>query len=295
MNHAGTLRCFPSLMIRPGLHFHLSGGDEGLKIEKGIRLFDESVNTTLLKSELLQEHLFVLVGLQRSNILLGLCRYHHCLSTFLTCYFLNLTAVFVALLCRCLIHIADVEHRFRGKQEEVVSHLLLFLALKGHRTGVLTLLQHLLISLQNGHRHLSILVASGGSFLRLSQLSLYRFEVFQLQLGVYYLLVLNGIYGRSALTHHVVVIETAQHMYYSVGLTDVSKELVSQSFTLRCTLYESCNVNNLACCRHYSSGVNYLCELCQTLVRHGYHTYIRLNCAKREIRCLCLSTRQTVK
>ena len=55
-------------------------------------------------------------------------------------------------------------------------------------------------------------------------------KVFQLQLGVYYLLVAHGVDGAVDVSD-VVVIETAQHVYDGVSLAYVSEKLVAQPFS----------------------------------------------------------------
>lgn len=72
VDDTGTLWGFPSFMVGPGLHLHLTGGDKGLEVQQMICLFNKSVDTTLLESELVKEHLLVLVGVQRCDVLLGL-------------------------------------------------------------------------------------------------------------------------------------------------------------------------------------------------------------------------------
>ena len=63
-----------------------------------------------------------------------------------------------------------------------MSHLLLFLAFESYATGVLSLLQNSLVSLQNGNHQLGILVAGSSSLLLFGELRFDGFQVFELQL-----------------------------------------------------------------------------------------------------------------
>ena len=173
--------------------------------------------------------------------------------------------------------------------------LKLLLGVEGHAAGVLALLKRGLVSLQNGDQSLCVLVASSGYLLLLSELTLYRFEVFELQFSVYYLLVFYWIDGCSALSHHVVIIKAAYHMYDGVTLAYVSKKLIAQSFAFRRTLYEAGNVYYLAGSRYYSARMNNLGELRKALVGHGNNAKIRLYRTERKVCCLCFCTAQAVE
>ena len=150
------------------------------------------------------------------------------------------------------------------------------------------LLQGCLISLEHTHFHLGVFVSCLCHLLLLAQSRLYGLQVFELQLGVDYLLVANRVY-RSVHVCDVVVVEAAQHVDDGVGLTDVSEEFVSESFALACSLHESGDVYYLAGCRHDASGVYYLGELRESLVGHGDNTDVRFYSTEREVCRLCLS------
>ena len=177
-----------------------------------------------------------------------------------------------------------------------MRHLLLLLAFEGHGAGIQSFVERSLVCLKHSYRNLGVLVASHGSlFLLFGELALDGLEVFELQFGVYYLLVFKRVYRSSSLTYDVVVVEAAQYVYYGVGLAYVAKELVAQSFALARSLHQSGYVHNLACCGYYASRVYYLGEACEPFVGHCYHAHVGFYGAERKVGCLCLGVRQTVE
>ena len=172
--------------------------------------------------------------------------------------------------------------------------LLFLLRVEFHGACVLSLLQGCLISLEHTHFHLGVFVSCLCHLLLLAQSRLYGLQVFELQLGVDYLLVAHGVY-RSVHVCDVVVVETAQHVDDGVGLTDVSEEFVSESFALACSLHESGDVYYLAGSGNDASRMNYLGKLSKSLVRYCDYAHIRLDCTEREVGCLCLSIRKAVE
>ena len=296
VDDTGTLRRLPSLVERPGLHFHLARGDEGLQVEQGIGFLDESVHAALLQSQLVEEHLLVLVGLQAGDVLFCLGGYHQGFRSLGGGHFLHLPAVVITGLGRGLVHVADIEHGLGGEQEEVVGHLLLLLALEGDGAGVLALFQYVLVGLQHAHRYLGVLVvAHGGYLLLLGELSLDGFQVFQLQLGVYDLLVGQGIDGVSALAHHVVVVEAAQHVDDGIRLADVAQELIAQSLALGSAFHQSRYVHYLAGGGHDAARVHQLGQLVEPLVGHGDHAQVGFYRTEREVGCLRLRAGEAVE
>ena len=176
-----------------------------------------------------------------------------------------------------------------------MGHFLLVFCLESNRTGVLSLFQHFLICLQHSGFHLLVFVAGGSGFLRLGQLSLDGFQVFQLQFGVDDLLVFHGVHRGTSFAHHIIVVEAAQHMDDSIGFADVPEEFITESLALRRTFHQSGNVDNLARGGHDASGMNNLCQTGEPLVGHGDYAHVGLNRTEGEVSCLCLGTRQTIE
>ena len=82
MDDTGTLRSLPAFFISPGLHLHLTSGDERLKVQQGLGLLDQTVYTTLFQTQFLEEHLLVFVALKLCDILFCLGSDNHRLCTF---------------------------------------------------------------------------------------------------------------------------------------------------------------------------------------------------------------------
>ena len=60
---------------------------------------------------------------------------------------------------------------------------------------------------------------------------------------------------------NVVIVKATQHMDNGVALTYVSQELVTESFALAGTLYQSCYIHNFYCSGLYTLRVNERFEL----------------------------------
>ena len=80
-----------------------------------------------------------------------------------------------------------------------------------------------------------------------------------------------------------------------IAFTNVSQELVAESFAFGSTLDKPGNIDNLTRSRYNSPRMNNLGKLVESLIGHCNHTQIRLNRTKREVCRLCLGTRQTVE
>ena len=93
----------------------------------------------------------------------------------------------------------------------------------------------------------------------------------------------------------VVVLEATQHMDDGVGVTDVRKELITQTLALRCALHEAGDVDDLDGCWHNALRVVNFNELVEALVGYGDDAHIRFDGAEREVCCLSACIRQTVE
>ena len=289
MDDTRTLRSLPAFLVGPGLHLHLAGSNEGLKVQQGVCLLDEAVHTTLLQAQLLQEELLVFIRLQLGNVLFCLGSNDHRLSTFLLGQCFNTLCESIAALGFCFAHVADVEHGFGGKQEQVAGAVLLVLRLKLHDAGVLALFQHLFVGLQHRHLQLGILVACSSGLLRLGQTAVDGLQVFQLQLRINDFLVADGVDGAVHMGD-VLILKAAQHMDDGIRLANVAQELVAQALTLRGPFHQSGYIHYFAGGRNYPARMYQLGQFRQSLVGHRNHTHIGFYCTKRKIGCLCLGT-----
>ena len=294
VNDAGTLWSLPATLVGPSLYFHLSGRDKGLEIQQFVGLFDEAVDATLLQTQLFEEELLVLVGLQFGDVFLGFgCDDHH-FGTFFAGNLLYPTAISIAILGRSLVDVAHVEHGFRGQKEQLAGSILLVLGVELHDAGVLALLQHFLIGLQHTEFHLGVLVTGGSCLLGLGDTGIDSLKVFQLKFRIDDFLVADGV-DSSIDMRDVIVVETAQNVDDSIGFADVSEELIAQTFALGGSFHEAGDVDDFARSRHYATGMHQFGQLGQALIGHGNHANVGFNRTKREISCLCFCTRKAVE
>ena len=139
VNDSGTLRCFGSGFERPCAYFVTTCGEEGTEVEQGISGFDETVDTGLLQTDLFEEHLSLLVGLQFSDLALDLSGEHEHLGVLVFDRFAYLFDVGVARYGCGFIDVAHVHDRFVGEQEQVPCCGFLIFVIQFNGTGVLTL------------------------------------------------------------------------------------------------------------------------------------------------------------
>ncbi|CAH0321704.1 hypothetical protein SRABI106_04396 [Rahnella aquatilis] len=83
----------------------------------------------------------------------------------------------------------------------------------------------------------------------------------------------------------VVVFETTHNVADGFSFTDVSQELVTQTFTFRCAFDQTRDVHEFHggwqdTLRFYNLG-----QLVETRIGHWYHTGIRFDGAEREVCC----------
>ena len=194
-----------------------------------------------------------------------------------------------------LIDIADIEHGLGGQEEESFGGLLLVLAFKLHAARTLALEQRLAVGSEDGILRLGVLVATHlGNLLHALHAVLHRFKVLELQLRINDLLVAHGV-DRTVDMDHIAVVKAAQHVNDGIRFADVAQELVAEALALRCSLYQTCNVDNLDRGGHDASGMDQLGQLGETLVGHGDDTHVGLNGAEWEIGRLCLGITQAVE
>ena len=86
----------------------------------------------------------------------------------------------------------------------------------------------------------------------------------------------------------VVVVETSEHVYDGVGLSDVSEEFVSEAFAFACAFDKSGDINYFARRGHYSSRVYDFREARKSFVRHSDDADVRFYGAEWEVRRLRL-------
>ncbi len=295
MDHSGTLRSLAATAVGPRAHLLGTCGKEGLEIKQGVGGLDDTVHTALFKPDFLEEHLALLIVVELGYLALGLCCDHQDLGVLVLDGFTHGVNIGVAVHGALVIHVADIEHRFVGEQEQLMGYLFLVLVDQFNGACAMALLQGFLVTLQDLILHLGLTVATGlGLLLDAVDAALDGLQVAQLQLQVNDFLVTNRINGTIDMGH-VLVIKATQHMDDGVGLTDVSQEFVSQSLTTARTLDQTRNVHDLDGRGHDTCRVHQLGQLIQALIGHGDHAHIGLDGAERKVCRLRLGIRQAVK
>ena len=77
-------------------------------------------------------------------------------------------------------------------------------------------------------------------------------------------------------------------MDYRVCFADIGQKLVTESLTLAGSFDEAGYIDNLHSGGYHAAGLAHLHELVEAFVRNGYHAYVRLYGAEREVGRLSL-------
>ena len=255
--------------------------EECLQVEQLICRLDKTSHSRLLQAHILQEHLTLVVILQLGDIGLGSCCHDKHLGILVGNSGLNSLGVSVARHSACLIDIADVQHRLIGQKIQISDQLALLL-IGLDRTSRAALLQRLLELHEQIVATLGVLVASGSLLLAFAYVILYCLQILQLQLCVDNTLVTNWI-NRAIDVGDVTILKAAQNVDNSIGIADIAQELVTQALTLRCTLYQTCDIDNLDSCRDNLLWVINLSQLHQALIGYGDNANVGLDSTEREI------------
>ena len=76
------------------------------------------------------------------------------------------------------------------------------------------------------------------------------------------------------------VLKATYNLYDSICLADIREELVAQTSTFGCALYESCNINKLNGCGDDSFGLAHFGKYSQTRVGDFYHAHVGVDGAE---------------
>ena len=74
----------------------------------------------------------------------------------------------------------------------------------------------------------------------------------------------------------------------SVAFTNITQELVAETFALRSALHKTCNIHDLTSGGHNATRVNQFSQFIQSLIRNRDLSHLGVNGAKGEICCLRL-------
>ena len=91
------------------------------------------------------------------------------------------------------------------------------------------------------------------------------------------------------------VVKAAEYMKDCICLPDVGEELITESFTLAGSLYETCDVHDLYGCRNNSFRIAESFQYFKSLVWDICRSDIRVYGTEREVCALCLSRADAVE
>ena len=114
------------------------------------------------------------------------------------------------------------------------------------------------------------------------------FRIGQDQFGHYDLGVANRVHFPHVV-YYVLVLETTNHVYDRVHLSDIGEELVSQAFSLTCAFHQSGNVHHLDGGWNNRGRSRHFGERFQSLVGNLHDSYVRVDGAEGIVRCLRLA------
>jgi hypothetical protein len=96
-------------------------------------------------------------------------------------------------------------------------------------------------------------------------------------------LFVTHVVNRSVNVSDVVIVKATEYVQDSICLANVRKELVAETFALRCAFDQTCDVNDFDGSRNDRTRLAHLNKTCQSVVRHGDDAYVRLDCAEWEV------------
>ena len=295
VDDTGTLRSLAAAAVGPCAHLLGACGEEGLEVEQSIGRLDDAVHTALLQADLGQEHLTLFIILQFGNLALGLGCYNQDLRILVLDSLTHCVHIGITGHGTLVVHVADVEYRLVGQQEQLMGNFLLVLIDQLHGAGTAALLQGVLVAFQHLILRLGLAVATGlGLLLDAVDAALDGFQVTQLQFQVDDFLVAHGVDG-AVHVGHVVVIKASQHVDDGVGLADVAQELVAQALAAAGALDQAGDVDNLDRGGHDARGIHQFGEFVQSLIGHGDDAHVGLDGAERKVGRLRLGIRQAVE
>ena len=124
---------------------------------------------------------------------------------------------------------------------------------------------------------------------------LQRREIGQHQLSIDHLDVANRI-NRAADVMDIDALKTAHHLHDRVDFTNVTEELVAETFACARAFHQPGYIDKLDRRRHDSLRTRHLCEHIKPRIRHGNDADVRIDRAKRIVRRLRFAgTRHGVK
>ena len=79
---------------------------------------------------------------------------------------------------------------------------------------------------------------------------------------------------------HIRIFKAAYHMNNGIHFTDISQELISQTFALGCALYQTGDIHKFNDSRSDLLRIVKVSQKLQSFIRYGNHTHVWINGTK---------------
>ena len=284
MDLPGSLRRLCTLLNRPGSCLLFARRQEAHQAEKAVTGGNQLVKARFLQSEILKEHLLLIV-IELRDLLLDLCADHK----YFRAGFLRVIADFpdigiLSAVIRGVIlrHIRGEDYRL-CRQEIIIRKPCFFLLpvqFKGNRR--LPAFQMLPEPLQHLKFFRLLLIISGASA-HSGHPALQHFQIGKNQFQVNRLYIAHRV-NRTVHMDDIRILEAAHHMYDRVAFTDIGQELVAQTFAFRRPLDQSRDIHEFNHRRGNLLRLIHIPKQFQPFIRDRHHAHIRVDGAERIIR-----------
>ena len=286
MDNTSTLRSLPTLAISPSLHFHFTSSDEGFQVQKLVDSLDEAVATRFLQAHIFEEHLLFFVAFEFSDVGFCLSADNEEFSIFILDSFANSFYVRVTISSRSIVYVTYIENRLGSQEEETLSGSDFVFGFEDYGTGRLTLQEGITIGREDIKFQFSLLVTTHASLLFYAlDAVFYGFKVLQLKFCIDDFLIAYRVY-RAVYVYDVVIVEATEYVNDGIGFTDISQELVTQSFALASTLNQTCNVHDIASSRNDTSWFYQLSQFVQSFIGYRNLSLLCIDSAERIVSTL---------
>ena len=260
-----------------------------------IGALDQAHHAGILQSQFFEEHLAVFIVLYFSDFRFCLGGDDQDFRILFAHRFADRIHIGIALGGGGIVHVADIHHRFIGKQIKLLGHLLLVGIQELHATAVLALVEGGLVTEQQLQEFLGFLIAAGrGLFLHLCDAGFDHLQILDLQFRIHHFLVADRIHT-AVHVDHVAIVKTAEHVQDGIGFADVGQELVAQAFPLAGALYQTGDIHDIDRGGHDALGLAHLGQHFQPFIGHVGGTQVRLDGTEREIGALGLARAHAVE
>ena len=203
------------------------------------------------QSQILKEHLSLIL-IQLGDLLLDLRTDHKYLavlfgSVFTYCLYILIVRPIICDIILC--NVSRIDHRFCSKKIIGCKPCILIFVLCFQSNGKLSFFQMRLYFFKECKLFGSFLIHTC-SLGNLGNSSLEDLKIRENKLQINSLDIAERI-NASIYMNNIGILKAAYHVNDSIYLTDICKELVSKSLSLRCAFYKTCNIDEFDHCRCY--------------------------------------------